>query len=50
MMGDLPGIGADDVGVILHAAAHNPTGADLSPDNGRAGAICLNALGAIAAC
>ena len=31
MMGDLAGIGPDDV-VILHAAAHNPTGADLTPE------------------
>ncbi len=30
MMDDLAGIGPDDV-VILHGAAHNPTGADLSP-------------------
>ncbi len=46
MMADLSGIGPDDV-VILHGAAHNPTGADLDADQWRALGDHFDATGAL---
>ena len=46
MMADLAGIGPDDV-VILHAACHNPTGADLDLDQWEALADLLAQTGAM---
>lgn len=46
MMGDLAGIGPDDV-VILHGAAHNPTGADLTPAQWSALGDLFEASGAL---
>lgn len=46
MMSALSGVSAGDV-VLLHGACHNPTGADLSPDQWREVAALLAARGAV---